>query len=444
MISTQVTIDEWEENKDPLTGVLTRNAFALKLEEAVGLSNLVKNEHALLYVDIDQFKVVNETRGHLVGDMLLCEVALELKKMIRIGDVIARLSGDEFGILLWNCRLKDARIIGQKILDAFKIFRFDHQGTSHSVQVSIGLTPITECTQSWLNALSLADSACFVAKEEGRARLEVASIHDQKTMERRGQMEWVARIVDGVERGKFCLYYQPITSTTPGTNINSNIPTHFEILIRYKEENGNHLSPYQFLPAAERYNVIDLIDRWVIRSTLEWLKNHPAYLTSLTNCSINLSSASLNDESMIGFVESCFRSSKVDPRKICFEITETSAIANMGRARQFIDAIRGLGCQFALDDFGSGISSFAMLRQFPVDILKIDGGFVRRMGVSEEDYNLVRIMNELGHVLNKKTVGEFCESQDLYEKLKNIGVDYVQGYYISQPVMLGAALSPVR
>lgn len=417
----------YQATHDALTGLINRSEFEHRLEVLLESATTQHKQHALLYLDLDQFKVVNDTCGHVAGDELLRQLTALIQHQVREFDTFARLGGDEFGFLLENCPLDQAVRLANVLLDEVGTFRFAWLDKTFSVGVSIGLVAITAASGSSASVLSAADTACFAAKDKGRNRVQVYSPDDIEMAERHGEMHWVARIAKAFEKERFRLYYQPIVQTA------KDVPEreqHFEILLRMLDEDDNLVPPGFFIPAAERYNLMVEIDRWVVSNVFNWLI---ANAERTVICAINLSGQSVNDDRFLAFLIDQIKGTGVAPQKICFEITETSAISNLAKASNFIKTVKSLGCSFSLDDFGSGMSSFSYLKNLPVDYLKIDGGFVRDMISDPIDCAMVESINHIGHVMGIKTIAEFVENQAILDKLRAIGVDYAQGYGIAKP-----------
>lgn len=416
---------------DDLTGLVNRRQFDSMIQNLVSLAHADNSSHALCYLDLDQFKVVNDTCGHLAGDELLRQLGDVLKQQVRKSDVLARLGGDEFGVLMANCSMEQATQIADKLRNCICDFQFAWENRSFSIAVSIGIAPINRTSGNAVDILKEADAACYAAKEKGRNRVHVFSPNDDELAKRQGEMQWVEKIRSGIEQNRFQLYGQLIVPT--GTHCEG---LHFETLLRYQDENGNIIPPGAFLPAAERYNMAPTLDRWVISALFKHLATAPGLLERLEICSVNLSGLSLSDENMLDYISDEFRKWQIPTYKICFEITETAAIGNLSNAQDFIDVLRRKGCSFSLDDFGSGLSSFAYLKHLPVDFLKIDGLFVKDILEDKVDWSMVKAINEVGHVMNKKTIAEFVENQKIFQMLQDLGVNYAQGYGIAKPVPL--------
>ncbi|MGB5301020.1 MAG: EAL domain-containing protein, partial [Thiogranum sp.] len=415
---------------DSLTGLVNRYEFEKRLEELLVDAQNSDTQHALCYMDLDQFKVVNDTCGHAAGDELLCQLATVLHNKVRGSDTLARLGGDEFGILLTSCGSKDAREIADIILQTVQEFRFVWDDMTFRVGASIGVVPVDASGAGKKTLLSTADAACYAAKENGRNRIHYYEAGDTDLAQRTGEMQWVSRIHRAVEEDLLELYFQPIAPVSDQSSVSGE---YYEILVRMHDDGGNLIAPGAFLPAAERYNLMPVIDKWVVKTAFKWLDGHPEHLKNLAHCAINLAGPSVSDESFLDFLVELFSRVHVPAEKICFEITETTAIANLVKATRFITTLKQMGCTFALDDFGSGMSSFAYLKNLPVDFLKIEGMFVRDIADDPIDYTMVKSINELAHVMGKQTIAEFVENRRILEKLQSIGVDFAQGYGIARP-----------
>jgi diguanylate cyclase (GGDEF)-like protein len=414
---------------DPVTGLVNRREFERRLHVVVNATKHERSVHALVYMDLDQFKVINDTCGHTAGDEYLRQVGGLLNEKLRKHDTLGRLGGDEFGVLLEHCPEEHAIRIANELFATIQGFRFVWERRSFTLGVSIGVVFLDEHSESLSRVLSVVDAACFAAKDGGRNRIHVYRDDDSTLVKRHGEMQWVSRITDAVEQGRFHLYYQLIVPV--GSQEEEGV--HFEFLLRMQERNGKIVLPGSFLPAAERYNMMLGLDRWVTQTAFEWLADHPEQLEQLGMCTINLSGHSAGDADFMHFMIDKFNEGKVPPEKICFEITETAAIGNLMKATRFMSVLKGRGCRFSLDDFGSGLSSFAYLKNLPVDYLKIDGIFVKDIVDDPIDYAMVKAINEMGHVMGKRTVAEFVEKGEILLKLQEIGVDYAQGFGISKP-----------
>lgn len=412
---------------DSLTGLINRREFENRVQHAINKAHAQPITHTLFYMDLDQFKVVNDTCGHAAGDELLKQLSKLLLGSVRTRDTLGRLGGDEFGMLLENCHIEKGVDIANNLLTAIKNFHFTWEDETFSLGMSIGIVPIDRGTLDIATILSTADSACYIAKESGRNRIQIAHLGDKKLKERHKQMQWVPRITQALQDDRFALYFQPIIPLSNNTGHGK----HIEILARMRD-GENIIAPGVFLPVAEKYGLASDIDRWVIGKTFDWLANSKLY-NSPDMVSINLSGQSVGDEAMLKFILNQFNKYGIPHGKICFEITETAAITNITAATSFMLTLRGYGCMFSLDDFGSGLSSYNYLRKLPVDFLKIDGMFIRDILSDPVDHAMVRSINELGHLLGKETIAEFVETMELADELKQIGIDYAQGYAYSPP-----------
>lgn len=412
---------------DPLTGLSNRTRFLTELERLIVQSMHSDEQHSLLFLDLDQFKIVNDTCGHLAGDEMLKQLSDVLRRTIRTKDLLARVGGDEFCILLENCGRDRAREVAESIRSTVHDFRFLWNGKAFSVGVSIGIVGIHRDSGSANEILSAADMACYAAKDRGRDAIQVFERDDLEMARRRGEMDWVGRIDLALRNGHFQIWRQPIRSLhAPG---NGNIH-HYEFLLRM-QDGGNIVLPGAFLPAAERYDRMRDIDRWVIDQALRYI-GHSADTGDRFH-SINLSGGSMSDEGLREFVNDRMAAYGVDPRSVCFEVTETVAIANFSAAIDFMSRLRETGCRFALDDFGSGLSSFAYLKSLPVDFIKIDGKFIRNLHSDPMDRAIVEAIHRVAHVANLQTIAEFVEEPSIIEILHSIGVDFAQGYGIGRP-----------
>ncbi|MEP0745650.1 MULTISPECIES: EAL domain-containing protein [unclassified Coleofasciculus] len=476
----------WQANHDPLTGIANRHEFEQRLQEAVSNTRMQNQEHTLCYLDLDRFKIVNDTCGHVAGDELLRQISSLLQSRVRRTDVLARLGGDEFAVLLYQCPTDEALRVAQSLLETIQEFRFAWQDKTFTVGVSIGVVTFDANSSSLSGVVSAADAACYEAKNRGRNRVYVYQADDQKLAQQHNEVQWLSRLNQAIAqsgsvkllatpentlpaKNQFCLYYQPIAP------LNAELTTgeHYEVLLRFVDDRGELIPPMAFLPAAERYNLMPAIDRWVIRTFLAMLhqseiqnlepqfQNFASYprgrirnsfvagasnvatsppLTpyilppsSFPLYTINLSGATVNDDQFIEFLKKQFSVYKIPPQMICFEITESVAIANLSKVSGLIKEVKALGCRFALDDFGSGMSSFAYLKYLPLDYLKIDGSFVKDIADDPIHLALVEAINRVGHVMGLKTIAEFVTNDSILEKVKFLGIDYAQGYVIAKP-----------
>ena len=426
----------FEASHDALTGLVNRREFEARLKRALDRAHTPGGAtSALLYMDLDQFKVVNDTCGHSAGDDLLKLLANTYVEHVRERDTLARIGGDEFALIVEHCDVDEAMAVAQKMLDATRNFRYACKGRLFHLGVSIGLTPIDASTASVEEAMRRADHACYIAKERGRNRIFAHYHGDLDFAQRRNDMHWVTRLTHAFQNDQLQLYCQPIRALgVDGGKI------HYEILLRLRNGRASPVLPGIFLPAAERYDVILKIDRWVLSNTLDWLARHKEHTLTLDMCSINISRRSLTDPTFHKFAAELVDSSDVPPEKICFEITEHGAIADMQKTIAFIEAMSARGCRFSLDDFGTGMTSFSYLKQLPVNFIKIDGSFIQMMSSSEVDFEMVRFTNDISHMMGRQTIAEYVSDASILANLKEIGVDFAQGYCIGKPRPLAAML----
>lgn len=415
---------------DPLTDLINRNEFDRRLKRIIKTAKTNGSEHVLCYMDLDHFKIVNDSCNHAAGDELLRQLSKQLTKLIRHRDSLARLGGDEFAILMEHCTLEQAQATTERIHKHIEHFQFRWENKSFRIGISIGLVTINAENGGFDDLLKRADMACYLAKEAGRNRTHIFDELDSAFIQHHNETAWPEKINCALRQNAFKLYQQEIVAlkTMEGE--------HYEILLRLQDDKGNLILPSAFFPAAERYQLAAEIDRWVIRNVFDWMLEHPNRLTSLSLCSINLSSASLTDDKQAGYIIEQFKQSGLPADKFCFEISESTIIANLTAATEFISPIKELGCRFSLDDFGSGLSSFAYLKNIPVDFLKIDGVFVRDIETDSVALAMVKSINEIAHVMGKKTIAKFVENDTVLKTLLDLGVDYVQGYGSDKPSLL--------
>jgi diguanylate cyclase (GGDEF)-like protein len=414
---------------DILTGLANRHAFELRLANSLEAARQEGRQHVFCFIDVDYFHRINDACGHTAGDELLRQLGGLLSQQRRSGDLAARLGSDQFGLILSDCSLDDGRQIIQKLHQQMKQFVFRWEEGSYDLSVSIGLVPVTRESDNVAALFSAAETACNVAKDEGRNRIHIGDAQDAQLTQRLTEIQWISRINKALGENRFHLYYQTIEPINPVESEGE----HYEILLRMEGDDGQIIPPGEFLPAAEHYHLSPQIDRWVIRNTIGWLDDHPDQLQALSLCSINLSGLSIGDEEMLGFIQETLARSEVPPGKICFEVTETAAIAHLDAAVNFMQTLKATGIRFSLDDFGTGLSSFAYLRTLPVDFLKIDGMFVRHIDRNIIDWTLVKSINDMGQIMGKQTIAEFVENEDIYNQLHEIGANYAQGYLLSRP-----------
>jgi diguanylate cyclase (GGDEF)-like protein/PAS domain S-box-containing protein len=415
----------YQATHDALTGLINRRAFEASLQAALEAARNGHERHVLCYLDMDKFKIVNDTCSHSAGDHLLKAVASMIQNGLRESDVLARTGGDEFGILLKNCMLDDAMQITEDMLAMIRTIDDDGWGLTFEVSASIGISVLDAGVESVTAVMRQADLACYAAKDHGGNRIHIYQAGDQELARRHSEMKWVCRLTEAIKEERLVLYCQDIVPVKPHAGGRD----HFEVLVRMKDEAGELVTPARFLPAAERYNLVTALDRWVITHSFAWY----AACGQDRIMAINLSGNSLADGSFLGFVKDRLARHAVSPASVCFEITETAAIANLDCAIRFITELKQLGCQFALDDFGSGLSSFSYLRNLPVDYLKIDGSFIRGLDSDPVNAAMVNAIIQLGKVMGIETIAEFVETDAILKVLAEIGVDYAQGYGIARP-----------
>jgi diguanylate cyclase (GGDEF)-like protein/PAS domain S-box-containing protein len=412
---------------DRLTGLVNRHEFERRLSHLLDTAS-AQAPHALLYLDLDQFKIVNDTCGHAAGDDLLRQISALLRTKLRARDTLARLGGDEFGVLLEHCATTEAERVANNLREVLEGFRFRWNDKGFTIGVSIGLVPITHAGETLADVFSAADSSCYAAKEKGRNRVHIYRLDDTVLAQRHGEMRWIPRIQQALADGRFRLYFQPIVPLA--SKVRNGI--HGEILLRMLDEAGRLVLPGAFLPAAERYGLMLALDRWVVKTSLEALSAMSNGKGDLA-FAINVSGQSLGAADFLDYVTEQIAATRVSPHRLCFEITETSAISELAHAIRFIETLKARGCKFALDDFGTGLSSFSYLKALPVDYLKIDGGFVKAIATDAIDEAMVEAVHHIGHIMGITTVAEWVESQAIRQKLGQIGVDYGQGYALGYP-----------
>lgn len=428
----------YQASHDMLTGLMNRREFEHALESALRAGRSRGLQAVMLYIDLDRFKLVNDTCGHRAGDELLVRLAALIKQQVKDQTSIARLGGDEFGVLLENCTLSEALVKAEDIQNALRAFRFVWQEKSFEIGASIGIVPIDSSMRRFTDVMAAADVACYVAKDLGRSRYHVYSPNDKDVEHHHGEIAWVHRITQAFEENRLVLYAQPIVHLDNVTGK----AAHYEILMRMQDENGDLISPMAFIPAAERYNLMPSLDRWVVRTTLGHLRQAqgPKERPPI-NCTVNLSGQSLGDEHFLNFIIEQFHEADVAPECICFEITETAAISNLSRAMKFIEQLRKMGCRFALDDFGTGVSSLTHLKNLNIDYLKIDGSFISDIVHDVVDYTMVESINRIAQVMGLQTIAEYVENDAIIEALQSLRVDFLQGYAIGRPLPLDEVLA---
>jgi diguanylate cyclase (GGDEF)-like protein/PAS domain S-box-containing protein len=426
----------YQATHDALTGLVNRREFERRLEEAVEQGHRGDGQHVLCYIDLDRFKVVNDTSGHLAGDSMLREVAKILRDAVRDSDTVARLGGDEFGMLLIGCPLEKARQIADDVGRAVADYRFVWKDRIFNIGTSVGLVEVSRESGTLEELMAAADSACYVAKKQGTGRVAVYSARDEALARHTGEIQWLQRLQTALKENRFQLYHQPIV---PTFGDDGGGPA-MEVLVRLQDEEGHDVPPSDFVRAAERYRLMGLVDRWVVQTTLAALGRGAIPIPATRSVAINISGQTLGDMQFLEFVVECLDSTGVSPTQVCFEITESAVVANMDHARRFVGVLHGMGCKFALDDFGSGVGSFSNLKNLPMDYLKIDGSFMRNLGKDSVNQAMVTAMIKLARTLNFKVIAEQVEDAAALEAARRMGVDYVQGYAIGKPVpMLLAA-----
>lgn len=426
---------EYQANHCLLTGLVNRHKFELQLEQILEQAKQDQSEHAIVFADIDQFKQINDTCGHTAGDQLLRQISNIIQSCVRQNDLVSRLGGDEFAVLIRHCEKDKAGKVVEHIRQAVEDFTFLWENQSFKVTISIGWLTLDQYSPASSIILSQADASCYIAKEQGRNRIHLH--HESGVSEsRKGEYQWITRIHEGLEKHRFELYAQKIKPLKPG------LPPHYEVLLRYIDDEGNIVPPGAFLPSAERYGISPKIDRWVVLQTCHLLTSD--LINTDISLSVNLSGLSVNEPEFLSYIKDCLSEFSVPCERICFEITETATITNLAEAVNFIHEMKSFGCKFALDDFGSGLSSFGYLKTLPVDYVKIDGIFVKNMTEDPIDHAMVKSINEIGQLMGKLTVAEFVEDQKSEELLSGLGVDYAQGYGIAHPKPISELISELK
>ena len=419
----------YQASHDTLTGLINRREFENYLVSAFEKTrDNAEETHALLYVDLDQFKVVNDTFGHTAGDALLRQLSGQIQTKIRSTDMLARLGGDEFGILLERCNEERAIAVAEDIRGSIEGYRFEWQDSFTTVRCSIGVVIVNSENADVAGVMSSADVACYSAKDMGRNQVHL--YRDSDASLRHEEMKWVSRITSAVEEERFELFFQPIIGIGKK---NSNSRGHYEILLRMRDENGLLVGPDQFIPAAERYNLMSTLDRWVIHEAITELADRNEAGEARYTLAINLSGTSLSEDRFLEFVINELETQNLPNGAICFEITETAAISNLSRVVHFMQVLKKLGCKFSLDDFGSGLSSFTYLKNLPVDYLKIDGHFISNVAEDDVDESMVKAISDVGHAMGIETIAERVETKQVLDKLASLGIEFAQGYYIAKP-----------
>ncbi|MCH8059594.1 MAG: EAL domain-containing protein [Proteobacteria bacterium] len=425
----------YQATHDPLTGLINRREFERRLDEAMDSAHAEEAVHMLFYMDLDRFKAVNDSCGHLAGDNMLREIARLIRDQVRDSDFVGRLGGDEFGALLIGCPIDKARQLATDICNTISDYRFVWKDKIFNIGISVGLVEISHASGTLQDVMSAADSACYVAKRQGKGQVHVYSARDETVARERGDIQWLRRLQTALHEDGFELAIQSIIAMTGGVESGPAV----EVLIRLPDGHGRTVDSAEFLRPAERYQLMPQIDRWVINATLTAIASSKIKITSGRSCAINLSGQTLGDESFLGFVVDVLDRSGVPPAAICFEVTESAILSNIQHAQRFIEVLHGIGCEFSLDDFGSGLGSFASLKHLPIDYLKIDGTYTRNLNSDEVNQEMVTTMIKLARTMQFRVIAEQVEHQEDFDWLRNIGVDFVQGHFIEAPVPLGSA-----
>ena len=423
----------YQATHDPLTGLINRREFERRLDEAMDDAHAEEAIHMLFYMDLDRFKAVNDSCGHLAGDNMLREVANLIKEEVRDSDFVGRLGGDEFGALLIGCPIDKARQIATDICNAIADYRFVWKDKIFNIGISIGLVEISHVSGTLQDVMSAADSACYVAKQQGRGKVHVYSARDEAVARERGDNQWLRQLQSALHEDRFSLAIQPILAMAGGVESGPAL----EVLIRLPDAQGRTADTAEFLRPAERYQLMPQIDRWVVNAALTAIASGEIKLPGGRSCALNLSGQTLGDESFLSFVVEALDRSGVSPSSICFEVTEASILSNVQHAQRFIEVLHGIGCEFSLDDFGSGMGSFSSLKHLPIDYLKIDGTYTRNLRADQVNQEMVTAMIKLARTMQFRIVAEEVENQDDFDWLRDVGVDFVQGHFVEAPSLLG-------
>ena len=425
----------YQATHDPLTGLINRREFERRLDEAMDSAHAEEAVHMLFYMDLDRFKAVNDSCGHMAGDNMLREVAALVRDQVRDSDFVGRLGGDEFGALLIGCPIEKARQIATDICNAISDYRFVWKDKIFNIGISVGLVEISHASGTIQDVMSAADSACYMAKQQGRGQVHVYSARDEAVARERGDIQWLRQLQTALHEDSFELAVQPIIAMRGKTDSGPAV----EVLIRLNDGHGRSTESAEFLRPAERYQMMPQIDRWVINATLAAISGGEIKLPAHRSCAINLSGQTLGDEAFLGFVVDAMDRSGVAPSSVCFEVTEGAILSNVQHAQRFIEVLHGIGCEFSLDDFGSGLGSFSSLKHVPIDYLKIDGTYTRNLRTDLVNQEMVSAMVRLARTMEFKIVAEQVEHQDDFDWLRDVGVDFVQGYFIEAPTLLGTS-----
>jgi diguanylate cyclase (GGDEF)-like protein len=428
----------WQSMHDTLTGLPNRKSLAERIQRAIESAKRDGTIHALLYIDLYNFSVINDTSGHMAGDELLVQFAHLLIEATGPSDIAARIGNDEFALLLHCMNYDKAMAMAEQVLEVIKEFSIIWEGETLKVGASIGGIMIDSAALSDIDLMISAGSSCAAARDKGRNKIHFQSFNEEVTKRRRLATS-MPKIVSALDENRFTLFAQPIVSLNP----NVALPKYYEILVRMRDNDGTILPPSEFIPVAEHYSLIDDLDKWVFTNALAFLKKLHQKSAILPTLAVNLSGSTVGDENAIDYILAGFSDSGIAPKHIQFEITETAAVKHLSEAKQLIGTLRSVGVSFALDDFGSGLSSFAYLKELPIDCLKIDSSFIQTMDNSDVDYSVVSTINHLGHIMGVSTVAEGVENKTQHQLLKKIGVDYVQGFQIQRPKPLNKGIPTI-
>jgi len=423
----------YQATHDPLTGLINRREFERRLDEAMDSAHAEEAVHMLFYMDLDRFKAVNDSCGHLAGDNMLREVATLIKEQVRDSDFVGRLGGDEFGALLIGCPIDKARQIASDVCEAIRDYRFVWKDKIFNIGISIGLVEISHVSGSVQDVMSAADSACYVAKQQGKGRVHVYSAKDEVVARERGDIQWLRELQNALHDDSFEIAIQPIIAVSSSTKTGPAV----EVLIRLPDTHGRPVATREFLKSAERYQLMPQIDRWVVNATLAALSSGDIKLAGHRSCAINISGQTLADEAFLGFVVESLDRTAISPSSICFEVTEGAILDNLNQAQRFIEVLHGIGCEFSLDDFGSGLGSFSSLKHLPIDYLKIDGRYTRSLNTDQVNQEMVSAMIKLARTMRFRVVAEQVEHQEDFDWLRRQGVDFMQGHFVEAPAALG-------
>ncbi len=428
----------YQASHDALTGLVNRREFERRLQEAIDSARQGDVAHVLAYLDLDRFKVVNDTCGHSAGDNLLREVAALIKDAVRDSDTVARIGGDEFALLLTGCPLEKARQIADDVVRSVNDHRFVRRDKIFNIGVSVGLIEIGRDATTIEDTLNAADSACYIAKKQGGVKVHVYSAREEATARHSGEIQWLQELQNALRNDAFELYFQPIVHAQRDSVRGPAL----EVLLRLRPGGRTNAPPAEFIRAAERYRLMPHVDRWVVQAVLSALGRGALRVPPGRSVGINIAGQTLGDAGFLEFVVDCFDHTGAVPGDVCFEVTENSVVANLEHARRFVEVLHGMGCEFALDDFGGGLSSFANLRTLPMDYLKIDGSFIRNLADDAVNQAMVAAMVDLSRTLNFRVVAEQVEDQNTLDAVKRMGIDFVQGFVIARPQPLAMAPIP--